>query len=123
MRGMTAVAQPGWYTDPWDVGVQRYFDGTQWTCCRPPLDDTIRAYRLSEAVADAVRRGWRVESQTMFQAALVSGAQSGSSDVVWFLLGLFTCGIGWIGWIIAAATSRQSRTTLRVDLYGNMIWG
>lgn len=42
---MTAsLPPPGWYPDPWNAGMQRYFDGQNWTpLCAPAQSSTVSA--------------------------------------------------------------------------------
>lgn len=115
---MTAA---GWYPDPGGQG-QRYHDGSAWTGHLAALSDAERSDRLNQAVAYEVSRGWRVESQTLYQAVLVSG--NPVNHVVHVLLAIFTCGIWLIGWIIAAALEKPiQRIVLRVDMQGNVVRG
>lgn len=117
---MTATA--GWYPDPRGVSREQwYWDGITWVSRMPELSTDDCGMILSEAVAKAVHRGWRVESQTMYQATLVSG--SPCNHVAWLLAGLFTCGIAWIGWLLSAALQHETRTTLRVTSDGQVVWG
>ena len=114
------TAPSGWYPDPHGAG-QRYFDNSiGWTnALAIPLSDTERIDRLAAAVAYEGSQGARVQSQSVFAVVLVYGQQR--NDIAWFLAGLFTCGIGWIGWLIAASIQFERRVTLRIDLYGNII--
>jgi hypothetical protein len=113
------MTAPGWYPVP--TGGQRYFDGTNWTS-HVSFTDAERADRLGAAVAYEVARGWRVESLSSYQAVLVSGQQM--NNVAHLLGVLVTCGIWFIGWIIALAMAKpETRLVLRVDAHGNVIRG
>ena len=70
----------------------------------------------------AVAQGWRVESQSTFNAILVSGHPT---NHVAYLLGVIvTCGLWVIGWVIAMVMEKpEQRMTLRVDAHGNVIRG
>ncbi|MCX2934053.1 hypothetical protein ORI20_27680 [Mycobacterium sp. CVI_P3] len=84
------------------------------------MSDSDRSAVLNAAVAyEVTTYRCRVESQTPFQAVLVYG--NDPNHVVWALLSIFTCGLLVIGWIIAAATQRETRRTLSVDPYGQVI--
>lgn len=112
-------ATPGWYPVP--TGGQRYHDGAAWTA-HVAFSDSERADRLAAAVAWEVARGWRVESQSTFNAVLVSGQPV--NNVAHLLGVLVTCGLWLIGWLIALAMDKpEKRMTLRVDAYGNVIRG
>lgn len=73
---------------------------------------------LSAAVADAVTRGWRVESRTEHQAVLVSGHRP--NHVLHAILTLFLCGTWALVWIIVALTTREDRIVYTVDQYGQL---
>jgi cytochrome c-type biogenesis protein CcmH/NrfF len=106
----------------------RYFDGDAWTqhtgemqpLPTPLMDDAERADRLMMAVAQSVRYGARVESQTQFQAVLVYGH---NVDYVAHLIGVFlTCGLWLIPMFIVMATQKtEQRVSARVDPYGNIV--
>lgn len=74
--------------------------------------------QLAASVAWHVAAGWRVESQTTFQAVLVSGAKV--NHLLHFVVGLFTCGFWWLFWILIAALGGESRMVLTVDDSGTV---
>jgi hypothetical protein len=67
---MTGAIEPGWYPDPWDAGMQRHFDGYNWTphCATAqgqaiPLkgvDSSLPSFSVDRAASD--RRKARLES-------------------------------------------------------------
>lgn len=84
------------------------------------MADADRMAVLSAAVSREVATyGCRVESQMPYQAVLVYGNKP--NHAVWALLSIFTCGLLFIGWIIVALTSGETRKVLSVDQYGQVI--
>lgn len=117
---MTMQADPGWYPDPTgQTGAQWYWDGTTWVSRTEPITDGERLDRLAIAVDEHMIHGWRVETQTLYQATLVSGSRC--NHIAWMLAGVFTCGLAWIGWLIAAMTQKETHMTLRIDPYGVVV--
>jgi hypothetical protein len=78
-----------------------------------------RKAALAQHVASAVAtQGARVESQSDFQAVLVTGKKV--NHLLHFLIGLFTLGLWWIVWIILAIVGGEKRHLIQVDDYGNV---
>ena len=76
----------------------------------PELSVEQRAERLDLAVADAVRRGGRIESSSATQAVVVYGKPAaGGVHVVHFLLTLLTFGVWVIVWLLYAISRREQR--------------
>jgi hypothetical protein len=81
-----------------------------------------RSDRLDLAVADAVRRGGRVEFRSTTQAVIVFGkARSDGMHVVHFLLTLLTFGVWVIIWILWAMSRHEDRVTVSIDPHGNLV--
>lgn len=93
---------------PWGTGVP------------PVLDDAQRQAMLSQAVAAAVGRGYRVESHAPFQAVVVTGHRP--NHTLHAILTVFSCSLWGIVWIIVTATTKERRSVLTVDPYGNVLW-
>lgn len=71
-----------------------------------PLEQ-LTSVALHAQIKQAVRRGWRVESQTASQVVLVKGHRP--NHILHLLLSVVTVGI-WIPiWLIVAVTSREKR--------------
>lgn len=83
-----------------------------------PLDPSRN---LAYAVADAVTRGWRVESQTNYSAVLVAGQRP--NHILHALLSFFTCGMWLPIWLVVAVSTREYRMVLTVDQWGNVRQG
>lgn len=130
-----ATAPSGWYPDPNAPGTQRYWDGSQWTehaanttaqqppnasaavsTVRRPADE--RKALLAQQIQFMVAQGRRVESQSDFQAVLVSGKPV--NHVLHAILTIFTCLIWGIVWAVLAATGGATRELLVVDEFGNV---
>lgn len=90
------MAQPGWYPDPSGSGMQRYFDGGEWTMHHAPLP------AAPEPAGVVV---------------------TGPNHVMHGILSLLTwplCG-GWIWvWLIVAA--QNTKRVRPVDAQGNLIY-
>lgn len=67
---------------------------------------------LDRNVAEQVRKGWRVESQSEHQAVLVKGHRP--NHILHLLLSIFTLGL-WIPvWILVTLLSREKRKVVTV---------
>ena len=77
-----------------------------------------RKEALAEAVQSAFARGYRVESQTNYQAIVVSGKPV--NHILHLLLSLFTVGIWVLVWIGLAISGGEKRELISVDEYGNV---
>jgi hypothetical protein len=74
---------------------------------------------LASNIAQQVRKGWSVESQTDYQATLAKGHRP--NHVLHLILTVLTIGIWGIVWIIVSLTSRVKRQTITVDEFGNVM--
>jgi hypothetical protein len=77
-----------------------------------------RKEALATAVANSVRQGWGVQSQTDFQAVLVRGSQP--NHVLHLILTLLTLGLWAIVWIALALLGGEKHRVIPVDEYGNV---
>jgi hypothetical protein len=73
---------------------------------------------LAQRIAVAVRGGARVESQSDYQAVVVSGHRV--NHVLHFLIGLLTIGLWWIVWVALAIFGGEKRQMIQVDDWGNV---
>jgi len=106
----------------------RYWDGGAWTdhvhggsevtSTRRTADE--RKVILAQQLQAAAARGLRIESQSEFQAVLVSGKPV--NHVLHAILTIFTCLLWGIVWAIIAATGGEKREMVLVDDFGNVIW-
>ena len=71
---------------------------------------------LEDHVTDAVRKGWRIESQGSFQAVIVEGSKV--NHLLHLLLTLIT-GLWLIVWIVLSLTGGEKRMMIYVDEQGN----
>ena len=74
---------------------------------------------LAGAVQREVFRGYRIESQTDFNAVLIKGKRP--NHVLHLILTIITAGLWAFVWIIVWAANRESRLMLSVDDYGNVL--
>lgn len=72
---------------------------------------------LARAVANQVRQGWRVESQTDYQSVLVTGSKP--NHILHLILTLLTLGFWAIVWIALAVFGGEKRMVIEIDAYGN----
>jgi hypothetical protein len=77
-----------------------------------------RKEALATAVANSVRDGWGVQSQTDFQAVLVKGSKP--NHVLHLLLTLLTLGLWAIVWVVVAFIGGEKHRVIQVDEYGNV---
>jgi len=82
-----------------------------------PLDH--RRALLGQAIAQWVHAGARVESQSDTQAVMVTGKQP--NHVLHLLLTIFTALLWAPVWIIVSIVSKERRTVLTVDPWGNVL--
>ena len=83
------------------------------------VPDEVRKAALAQHVASAVAtQGARVESQSDFQAVVLTGQKV--NHTLHFIVGIFTCGIWWIVWLILGLTGGEKRHLVQVDEYGNV---
>ncbi len=82
--------------------------------------DAARKAALAQHIATAVAtQGARVESQSDFQAVLLTGQVV--NHVLHAIITLFTCGIWGIVWLLLVLTGGVKRHLLQVDDYGNVL--
>lgn len=74
---------------------------------------------LAQQLQMATVQGGRVESQSEFQAVIVTGKPV--NHLLHFLVGVFTCGLWWIAWLIIAITGGEKRQMITVDEFGNAL--
>jgi hypothetical protein len=134
MEGQTPAA--GWHPDPHGSTNERYWDGQRWTdqIRKPPTVTAVtpgletgepksteeRKRILADRVAYYVGQGYRPESQTDFQAVLVSGRRP--NHLLHFIIGLVTLGLWWIFvWLPLAIFGGEKRKVVSVDEYGRAL--
>ena len=114
----------GWYSNPENDTEERYWTGTEWASDTRPstvpqtMSADHRKHQLAQVVAQHVAGGARVESQTDYQAILVMGKPV--NHLLHFLIGLLTCGLWWIVWIVLAVSGGENRYVLAVDEWGHI---
>jgi hypothetical protein len=138
----------GWYPDPRqpNTGQQRYWDGVAWTdriaspgqatrtgqapgapgpaAMAAPAISTERKTPeerraiLAQQVQFAAARGRRIESQSDYQAVLVTGQPV--NHTLHAILTIFTCLLWGIVWAIIAGTGGEKREMVVVDEFGNV---
>jgi hypothetical protein len=79
-----------------------------------PID---RSRALAIAIGQHVTQGWRVESQSAYDAILVKGQRP--NHVLHLLLTVFTVGLWAIVWLIVALANSQHHMSIHVDEYGH----
>jgi hypothetical protein len=72
---------------------------------------------LARAVASEIRQGWRVESQSDYQAVIVKGSKP--NHILHLILTLVTLGLWAIVWIAVAMFGGEKRGVIGIDEYGN----
>lgn len=77
-----------------------------------------RKVALAQAVANAVARGARVESQSDYQAVVVYGKRV--NHVLHAILSLLMLGLWLIVWVLLAVTGGEKRNLIQVDEFGNV---
>ena len=86
----------------------------------PTISSDDRKAALARTVANEVRSGWHVQSQTDFQAVMLKPGTK-VNHVLHLILTLLTIGFWSIVWIILAVThKREHRKVIDVDAYGNV---
>lgn len=123
------MSNAGWYDD--GAGRQRWWDGAQWTEHYAPQQQTqavaqvapqyaaIQSTSMAQTVASYVHAGWRVESQGAGYAVVVWGNRP--NHILHLILTLVTFGFWAIVWLIIGISSRETRKTIQVDGYGNVV--
>jgi hypothetical protein len=84
-----------------------------------PKTPEQRKALLAQAVANWVHKGWRVESQTDFQAVMVKGHRP--NHILHLILTIITIGIWAIIWILLTLLGGEKRAVVSVDEYGNTL--
>lgn len=82
------------------------------------LTEQERKAKLAQAVAAQVRNGWRVDSQTDYQAIMGKGKRT--SHGVHIFLSLVTLGF-WIPvWLVVWFSNRDLHRIVDIDPYGHL---
>jgi hypothetical protein len=82
-------------------------------------DSERRKGALASAIANEVRQGWHVQSQSDYQAVMIREGTK-VNHILHLILTLITLGLWAIVWIILAVThKREKREVISVDEYGN----
>jgi hypothetical protein len=82
--------------------------------------DEQRKEALAQAVANEVRSGWHVQSQTDYQAVLIKPGTK-VNHLLHLILSLITLGVWLIVWVlITLLHKREHRKVVSVDLYGTV---
>jgi hypothetical protein len=76
-----------------------------------------RKAALAQAVAGQIAQGYRVESQSEFQAVVVKGKRP--SHLLHLVLTIITLGLWGIVWIILSITMHVHRRIVQVNEFGN----
>ena len=85
----------------------------------PRATDEARKAALAQHVASAVAtQGARVESQSDFQAVLVTGHPV--NHVLHVIVTLVTCGLWVFPWLFFIGTGGEKRHLVQVDEWGNV---
>jgi hypothetical protein len=74
---------------------------------------------LAQAVANWVHGGWRVESQTDYQAVMARGHRP--NHILHLILTLITLGIWAIVWILVTLLGGEKHAVVSIDEYGNTL--
>lgn len=84
-----------------------------------PASPDRRKAALAQAISqDVASSGWRVESQSDYQAILVKGKQT--AHVLHLILTVVTGGLWAVVWIIRGIVNRRQTLILTVDDYGQV---
>lgn len=84
-----------------------------------PASPDRRKAALAQAISqDVASSGWRVESQSDYQAILVKGKQT--AHVLHLILTVVTVGLWAVVWIIRGIVNRRQTLILTVDDYGHV---
>ena len=108
--------QPGWYQDPSDAGILRFFDGQQWTSLSHPVPLSGQPTPEMEAAGQqymSALRGEAPMNTSGFQGQNQSQNQSNQSNqspsgLVWTILGVSLVGVIGIG-IWSLSTPGESK--------------
>jgi hypothetical protein len=72
---------------------------------------------LAQAIANWVHGGWRVETQTDYQAVMARGHRPHHI----LHLTIITVGLWAIVWILVTVLSGEKRAVIQIDEYGNTL--
>jgi len=84
------------------------------------LSPDERKALLAHVISNRVHEGWRVESQSDYQAVMVRGHRP--NHILHLILSIITLGVWLIVWLLVAAWGGEKRRTLTVDEYGNNLF-
>lgn len=82
------------------------------------LTQDQRKSALAAHLRIALNKGWRVESQTDFQASIVKGHRT--NHILHLILSIVTAGLWLFVWLAVAIINKEHRRILVVDEYGNV---
>jgi hypothetical protein len=85
---------------------------------RMPMSVEQRRAALSAGIAAELHNGWRVESQTDFQAVMVRGHRV--NHVLHLILSVLTLGLWLIVWLFLGLAGGEKREIVSVDEYGQV---
>lgn len=74
---------------------------------------------LAQALQTQVVSGGRIESQSEFQAVIITGRRV--NHVLHLLIGFITFFLWWIVWIVLALSGGEKRKLVSVDEFGNVL--
>jgi hypothetical protein len=83
------------------------------------VSDDERREALAKTIANNIKGGWRVESQTEYTATMAKGHRP--NHVLHLILTIITVGVWLIVWILVSILSGEKRLALRVDAAGE-VW-
>lgn len=126
--GFRSPAQPGWYDDTYSEGQEQYWDGERWTDARRPkaaavptfdsVSNDQRRALLARQLSSMVTSGWRIESQSDYQAVTVAGKPV--NHVLHLILSIVTVGLWLFIWLILSLAGGERRQLVTVDEFGNL---
>lgn len=73
---------------------------------------------LGRHITSMVAQGYRVESQSDFQAVMVKGKDV--NHILHLILSLVTAGLWLLVWLLLVATGGEKRSMITVDEFGNV---
>lgn len=89
------------------------------TVTQDTLTPEQRRAALANSITFYVNNGWRMESQTEFQAVMVKGHRP--NHILHLILTIITLGFWVFVWAGVALLGGERRTVLNIDEYGNLI--
>lgn len=81
-----------------------------------PLSPERRRAILAEKIAEQARSGYRVESQTDYQAILVKGHRP--NHLLHLILSILTLGLWLFVWLTVVIFGGEKRRMISIDEYG-----